>query len=388
MTEAEYLSLCEKYLNGDCTPQQEEQIQTYQQKFGIANWRWNNREMGDQEQLRTMIYERLQNSMSKQKQVSLYRFKWRYAVAATVLLFISAGLFFLTPKTAKPVIVRANVSPKYKNDVLPGSNKAVLTLADGRRIILDNAKKGMLLRQGNTAITKSRDGLLVYNFQSVNSSTTLSNPMNTISIPRGGKYQIVLPDGSKVWLNSSSKLTFPTYFTGTQRNVQLAGEAYLEVAKKNGMPFTVKLSNNTEVKVLGTHFNITDYDDDSEIKTTLLEGSVKLSNTAGSVMLVPNQQGVTGRGEQAGFKITEANTEAAIAWKEGNFMFVNEDLKSIMKKISRWYDVDIAYSNNITDRNFTGTISQFKNVSEVLRLLQLTGAVHFKIEERRIYVMQ
>ncbi len=392
MTENEYLSLCEKYLKGICTPREEILLKEYQDKFMLIEQPWVTETMGDEADIKNQLFNKLQASIQSKAEVepNVVKFKWRYASAAAVILvFISIAVYFIKPKTPlrkQQIAVKQTQTPI--NEILPGSNKAVLTLADGSKIILDNAKKGVLTKQGNTAITKSGDGLLVYNFKSKDTKAKVANPLNTITIPRGGKYEIVLPDGTKVWLNSSSTITFPTLFTGAERVVQLSGEAYFEVAKNRDMPFKVHLNNNNEVKVLGTHFNIMAYDDDWEIKTTLLEGSVKLTNNAGNVMLVPGQQGVIGRGDYAAFKVRAVNIEETIAWKNGSFMFVNEDLKSIMKKISRWYDVDVKYANNITDRNFTGTISQSKNVSEVLRLLELTGAIHFKIEERRIYVMQ
>lgn len=392
MTEIEYLSLCEKYLKGICTPQEEILLKEYQDKYVLSNPQWIPETMGDEAKIKKQLFEMLQASIQSEVEVktNVAKFKWRYTLAAAVILvFISFAIYFANPNTPSYkqniVVKRTKI---VKNEILPGSNKAVLTLADGSKIILDNAKRGVLTKQGNTSITKSKDGMLVYNFRNNGANAEVPNALNTIAIPRGGKYEIVLPDGTKVWLNSSSTLTFPTLFTGSERAVQLSGEAYFEVAKNKDIPFKIRLNNNNEVKVLGTHFNIMAYDDDPEIKTTLLEGSVKLTNNSSNVMLVPGQQGVTGRKNHVAFRVGNVNTEETIAWKNGKFMFVNEDLKSIMKKISRWYDVDVNYADNLTDRNFTGTISEFRDVSEVLRLLELTGAIHFKIEERRIYVMQ
>jgi len=394
MTENEYLSLCEKYLKGDCTPQEELLLKEYQDKFMLNDRPWITETMGDEAEIRNLLSQKLQASMhanAKEEKLTLTKFNWRYAsaAAAAILIFISVAIYFIEPKaTIQQHRVAVKQTQPVQTIITPGSNKAVLTLADGSKIILDNAKKGVLTKQGNTAITKSADGLLVYNFKNTETSAQIANPLNTITIPRGGKYQIVLPDGTKVWLNSSSTLTFPTLFTGSERSVQLSGEAYFEVAKNKDMPFKVRLNNNTEVKVLGTHFNIMAYNDDSEIKTTLLEGSVKLSNSSDNVLLVPGQQGIVGRTSNATFKVKEANIAEAIAWKDGNFMFVNEDIKSIMKKISRWYDVDINYNDDMSDKTFSGTVSQFKDVTEVLKLIQLTHVVRFKIEGRRIIVMQ
>lgn len=392
MTENEYLSLCEKYLKGDCTPDEEILLKEYQDKFMLADRPWITEIMGDKENTKSKLFNKLQASMhsDEEEAVAKRKFSWRYisAAAAAILFFASVVIYFVSPKAPVQQQIAVSKPKPVNNKILPGSNKAILTLADGSTIILDNAKKGILTKQGNTAISKSEDGLLVYNFKNNEASARVVNPLNTITIPRGGKYQILLPDGTKVWLNSSSTLTFPTLFTGAERVVQLNGEAYFEVSKNKAMPFKVRLNNNTEVKVLGTHFNIMAYNDDSEIKTTLLEGSVKLSNSSDNVLLVPGQQGVVGKASNATFEIKEANLAEAIAWKDGNFMFVNEDIKSIMKKISRWYDVDIDYKDDISDKTFSGTVSQFKDVTEVLRLIQLTHVVRFKIEGRRIIVMR
>ncbi|HMG06934.1 MAG TPA: FecR domain-containing protein, partial [Mucilaginibacter sp.] len=387
MTENEYLALCEKYLNGHCTPEEEARLKQYQDEFSMADQQWSESDMGDQDYMKHLLYSRLQQSMKVQDKPVIRKLNWRYAAAAAILVFLSA-VIYISNKPSN----NSKLSPKnsivFKNNIKPGSSRAVLTLADGSHIVLDNAKKGILTRQGGTAVTKSANGLIVYNFNRTRNQPPAVNHLNTITIPRGGKYQIVLPDGTKVWLNSSSTLTFPTFFAGAGRDVQLTGEAYFEVARNKKMPFKVRLNNNTEVKVLGTHFNIMAYDDEPEVRTTLLEGSVKLTNNQGNVLLTPGQQGFIERKENAAFRVRDVNTAQAVAWKDGSFMFVNEDVRSIMKKISRWYNVDIAYTGNVTDRTFTGTISQFENVSEVLKLLQLTGAVHFKIEERRILVMQ
>ncbi|WPU96907.1 FecR family protein [Mucilaginibacter sabulilitoris] len=387
MTENEYLALCEKYLNGHCTPGEEARLQQYQNEFGMAEEQWSDSDMGDQEHMKRLLYSRLQQSMKVRPKPDVRKLTWKYAAAASVLIFLCVGIY-ISNRSSGSRNPSEKKSTVFKNDIRPGSNKAVLTLADGSHIVLDNAKKGVLTRQGGTAVTKSANGLIVYNFNKTVTQPQAANHLNTITIPRGGKYQIVLPDGTNVWLNSSSTLTFPTSFAGAERDVQLTGEAYFEVAKKKRMPFKVMLNNNTEVKVLGTHFNIMAYDDEPEVRTTLLEGSVKLTNKQGNVLLAPGQQGVIERKDNAAFRVRDVNTAQDIAWKNGSFMFVNDDIRSIMKRVSRWYNVDIEYTSNITDRTFTGTISQFENITEVLKLLQLTGAVHFKIEERRILVMQ
>jgi len=209
---------------------------------------------------------------------------------------------------------------------------------------------------------------------------------NTISTPVGGQYTVVLPDGSKVWLNAASSLKFPTAFTGTERRVELTGEGYFEVAKNKHMPFKVNF-NREEVEVLGTHFNISAYPDEAVTRTTLLEGSVRISKNNIKKILVPGQQAISSM-QTGGFNIAEVNTDEAIAWKNGLFLFHNENIRSIMKKIARWYNVDVNYQGSFTNQEYGGRISQSKNLSEILKNLELTGTIHFKIEGRRVTVME
>ena len=328
------------------------------------------------------------------------RRRWMYAAAAVILLFVSISIVLLVNN--KPVndinqvveipktIVKEK--PLYKNDIKPGGNQAVLTLADGTKIVLDNAAEGTLTRQGNTTVIKLDDGRLAYNMQTVSKIQTTKTLYNTLSTPRGGQYCVTLPDGTIVWLNASTSLRFPTAFTGDNRKVEIKGEAYFEVAKNEAMPFIVT-AGNSEVTVLGTHFNISAYADDKVIKTTLLEGSVKLSvikqagseNEAATIKLQPGQQAQLDAANT--LKVVEADTEEAIAWKNGYFIFNNEDIESIMQKIVRWYDVKVIYDVNDKNIYFTGDISRAENVSEVLRLLELTETVHFKIEGKTITVL-
>ena len=322
------------------------------------------------------------------------------SVAAVFILITSTAIYFLSsPDSKKQVIVKTKANLN-KNIVLPGGNKAMLTLADGSNIILGSAQDGILAKQANIDIRKTTGGKIIYN---------ISNPLgtntpvlyNTITTPRGGQYQVTLSDGTKVWLNAASSLKFPAAFSNNERVVELTGEAYFEVAKLTGpsvagreggrIPFKVITANQT-VEVLGTHFNINAYADEAAIKTTLLEGSVKVvhSKTNNSQLLKPGQQATVG----AKIQISDVDASQAIAWKNGYFIFSHEDIGSIMRQVSRWYDINIQYEDNVTQEGFIGTISKFKDVAQVLDMLQLTGAVHFKTEndpaepgKKRIIVM-
>ena len=301
------------------------------------------------------------------------------AIASIILLFIVAGVQFYK-KAVRPQIAKSNVR---FNPIQPGGNKAVLTLANGSKIILDGAKNGVLANQGNTSVDKTRDGTLVYDASKISAGTIgAQSAYNTIATPCGGQYQVVLPDGSKVWLNSASSLKFPVAFSGKERNVELIGEAYFEVAKNKAKPFKVVV-NNSVVEVLGTHFNIMAYKDEKTTNTTLLEGSVKVTSGNEHKLIVPGEQArVNGN-----IQIAKVDAAQAIEWKNGNFNFSHEDIESIMRKVSRWYNVSVEYQGALTHEGFVGTVPRSENISEVLNTLELTGLVHFKMMERRIIVM-
>ena len=305
----------------------------------------------------------------------LHRWGW---AAAVLILVLGAGTYFFLQKTPAPPVAR--VQPV--NDATPGTNKAILTLADGSKVTLDSAGN-QIIQLGTTAI-QQQGGQLQYSAQG--GETSVSS--NTITTPRGGQFQVKLPDGPKVWLTAASTLRYPTAFTGKERKVEINGEAYFEIAKNAAMPFIVDiLSGQGEkegtVQVIGTHFNINAYSDEATIKTTLLEGAVRILKNGSISMLFPGQQAVID-GESL-HVIKDGNTDEAVAWKNGIFNFEGNDIQSVMRQIARWYDVDIKYEN-ISTAHFMGTISRNVNMSEVLNMIALTGAVHFKVEGRTITV--
>jgi transmembrane sensor len=307
---------------------------------------------------------------------------YRIAAAAVVLVVLSIGIYFYAQYTEK----EKKDAGYYveREDVKPGGNKALLTLADGTTITLTDADNGELAEQNGVSITKTKDGQLVYHFKgSANGSNANGIELNTISTPKGGQYQVNLPDGTKVWLNAASSLKFPVSFSRLkERKVELNGEAYFEVSKDKTRPFKVS-SAQQEVEVLGTHFNINTYKNESSIKTTLLEGSVKLHVTAvPDIKLKPGEQAVL-KGDV--IDVNKVNTEDVVAWKKGNFQFNDESLISIMKQLERWYDVEVDYST-IPDTRYNGFISRDVNLSQVLRNLEVTGNLKFKIENKVIKV--
>jgi ferric-dicitrate binding protein FerR (iron transport regulator) len=265
-------------------------------------------------------------------------------------------------------------------DIAPGGNKAILTLADGTQVILDSANNGAITKQGNVTVIKLDDGQLAYN---ASSTSTSALTYNTVTTPRGGQYQLVLSDGTKVWLNAASSLRFPTAFVGSERKVEMTGEGYFEVAHNDKKPFLVR-AGGMDVEVLGTHFNINSYKDEMVTTTTLLEGAVQVSSVQGNMVnLRPGQQSVL---SGSALRVSPADTDMAIAWKEGYFRFKNESVPAIMRKLSRWYDVEIVYRGGPGKEAFGGKISRSKTLAEVLEMLQSTKKIHFKIEERRIIV--
>lgn len=330
--------------------------------------------------LLSKIQQRLAGHDHVVKVVPLKRYLKFGLVAASILIFISTGYLIFSQKNTQQLTAN-----RQKSDVAPGGNNAVLTLANGTKIVLNSASSGRIAQQGHSDINKVQDGVLVYDAskRDDNADTTDARlAKNTITTPKGGQYQVVLPDGSKVWLNSVSSLTFPASFTGKERNVKLTGEAYFEVEKNKEKPFIVDASG-TQVKVLGTHFDIMAYQDENSVNATLLEGSVKVTHRNESKIITPGQMArVTDN-----IQISSVNINHVVAWKNGKFAFSGEKLESIMRKISRWYNVDVVYSGSITRQTFIGSVSKYKNVSEVLKVLELTDLVHFKVEGRRITVM-
>ncbi|MEP7258910.1 MAG: FecR family protein [Flavitalea sp.] len=290
---------------------------------------------------------------------------FRYAAAILLCFGISAYYFsFKKTATQAPLVVAMPSAPASK-DIAPGMNKAILTLSNGEQVILDNTHK-KIISDGGVEINK-QGGELIY-------GRTDIIAFNTMTTPRGGQYKLSLPDGTKVWLNAASSITYPTVFTNNERKVFITGEAYFEVAKNAQLPFRVQLPDQSQVQALGTQFNVNAYADEPLMTTTLLEGSVKIDNS----ILKP------GEAYRAG-KVSKANTEAAVAWKNGVFIFYKADLQSVMRQLSRWYDVDVKYEGNIRIRTFSGKIERDLSLSDLLDGLKRTD-VHFRIEGKKLIV--
>lgn len=376
MTKEQESELLKKYSEGECSPEEIRWIET-----AYANWNMDNHNSlseSDLQQAEAMMRE----SVMKQTRPVLKRaVLWPRIAAAAVLIFcLGTGWYiYRVTNTASSLEEQA-----IKNHIKPGKNSAMLTLANGAVIALTGAANGQLVKESGIEINKTADGQLVYKVSDAKGIS--SRQYNSIETPKGGQYQVTLPDGTNVWLNAASKLSYPISFASHQnRTVELSGEAYFEVAKDQAHPFIVK-NRQQQIRVLGTHFNINSYADEGEIKTTLLEGSVEISVARIRRVLKPGQESVL-RDQQ--INVVPANVEAVMAWKNSMFVFDHDRLESIMLKVGRWYDVEIVYENpELKQETFSGGISRFEQVSDVLKKLSFTHAVKFKIEGRRIFVMK
>lgn len=311
----------------------------------------------------------------------------RWVAAAIVFLLGAGAIWYSFPAREAGI---AGVSINDSVTIVPGGNNAILTLSDGSTVVLDSAANGLLSNQGNTKVIKLQDGKLAYNTSSAGTTQPI---YNTITTPRGGQYQVLLPDGTAVWLNAASSISFPTAFNDSERVVKVSGEVYFEVAAKHvtttKVPFIVKITSSSgedagEVRVLGTHFNINAYNDEKIVKTTLLEGAVQCIKGNSRRLLKP--------GEQAGFADgitvrTGIDTDEIIAWKNGTFYFNSNDIETIMRQISRWYDIEVAYKGEISKEAFSGIVSRESNLKQVLKIME-EGGVKFDIQGRKIIVMQ
>ncbi len=383
MSKQDFITLYEKYLSGQCTDEEKVLLDHYYEEIKLLDNEWDP-SLGSEEETRRLImgkflhYSDYQYVFTPVKRLRYLRF----ACAASVILVLMAGVFswFHAGKNQNKKQVASHI--------VPGKNMAYLTLANGKSIVLHNAINGQIGNNNGVIIKKINDSILTYSSNNSiknNKKIQTTADSNSLTIPRGGIFQTVLSDGTKVWLNSASSLKYPVAFAGKERRVVLVGEAYFEVAKNKNMPFKVCV-NGMDVQVLGTHFNVMAYPDEKEVKTTLLEGSVKLHSPACNSLLKPGQQGVLCC-RNAAFAVNEVNTADVVAWKDGFFVFDNESIQNTMMKIGRWYNVDVVFQNKLTQSNFGGTISRYKNIDVVLKALEATGSVHFKISGRRVVVM-
>jgi ferric-dicitrate binding protein FerR (iron transport regulator) len=331
---------------------------------------------------------RIQNVMNRvntKKSPAVLLFFGRYGwlkAAAVLAVALSAGLWFVNhqPKTTQAALVKNTPIA-----IRPGGNKAYLTMANGSTIVLNDVKNGNVAVQAGIQVNKVKNGLVAYDSKDKVPAPNAATQFNTITTPRGGQYQVLLADGTKAWLNAASSLKFPVAFNGDERKVEITGEVYFEVAKDKAHPFIVK-ANDVNVRVLGTHFDVSAYADDDAVITTLMEGSVKMTKGTVSSLLKPGQQGIA-INNKGNVTLQNADIEATEAWRKGLFIFHDETIANVMKIMARWYDVDIVYEGDVKNKEFGGSTSKDKNIVTLLENMKLTGAIHYRIDGRRVIVM-
>lgn len=371
--------ILKKYNQGTASKEEKEFLEAHYDTFELKDDLIVEENEADYQSIKQSIKNNVDNEIDlyNNKQRRGLRFLWlKYAAAAIILVSSSVAVYIAVNGNKK------QSGGEIAYHILPGTNKATLTLSNGKRILLNDAHNGQIAQQSNISITKTAGNQIVY-AATVGNSAPASELNNTITTPNGGQYSLILPDGTKVMLNASSSLTYPAAFHGNQRVVHLDGEAYFEVAKNKKMPFRVKSGNHT-IEVLGTHFNINCYNDEAAIKTTLLEGSVKVTRGNDSVLIAPGQQAIVNR--SGGNIIKRAvDVDKETAWKDGLFSFQNEDLKSVMRQVARWYDVKVVYAEKLPDEKFIGEISRASELSDVFKILELNN-VHFEVSGKTVTV--
>jgi ferric-dicitrate binding protein FerR (iron transport regulator) len=376
MNNLEYMSeLAEKWIAGTITDQEKLIFNEWYNSFDFSQLEMWVRKDFNEADFKEKIRARIKNQIPEFNEHRKTRRLWpRIAAAASVIFLLGIAGYFYSKHPQPP---QQQVA---KNDIAPGRNTATLTLANGQKIILSDAVKGKIAKQAGVNITKTANGQVVYTIAENNAAG--AREFNTLSTAKGETYKINLPDGTQVWLNAASSLTYPARFTGPDRKVTLTGEGYFEVAKDKAHPFIVG-TDKQDVTVLGTHFNINAYTNESATKTTLLEGSVRVSAENKDQIIKPGQQAALKDGN---IKVQEIDADQTIAWKDNNFDFDGEDIQYIMRMVERWYNVEVVYDGYNSSEKYYGGVSRYENVSEVLKSLESTKKIHFKVEGRKIFV--
>ncbi|MEO6188801.1 MAG: FecR domain-containing protein [Ginsengibacter sp.] len=374
----------EKYLSGKATPEEEAFIEKYYQYFEHNEDTSHSLSEDEIDLIKHRMLEKLRGNNDKPGTAPVIAIQnknnFRWVAAAISFLIFSTSIFFLLNRKKSSSTVNSIVNVSVNQDVVPGGNRAMITLEDGSQIILDSTANGTISQQGNTKVIKLSNGEIVYKQKDNNRSKVFINTMTT---PRGGQYQLTLADGTKVWMNAASSISYPTAFIDSERKVKITGEVYFEVAKNDKQPFHVIINNQAEVRVLGTHFNVSAYADDGSAIITLMEGSVRIKNNKEEQMLKPGQQAEINNSIKVK---NNADIDLVMAWKNGYFSFSNTDLPMVMKQLARWYDVDVVYEGMKPDMKFWGGISMNSNLSQVLKILE-ESKVNFRIESKKIIVL-
>lgn len=392
----EFMELLRRYRDGTATAEERRFIESYYDLFeaqpGLEAW-MNGQERSDlQQRMLDGVWEKVVEEESRRARAGgRPRYRWTWAAAAALLAGVAAlGWLAMNRRAQAPEAYAA--APPAPAPIRPGGHKAVLTLAGGQQLFLGDSMSGTLARQGQVQLRQTAAGTLVYDAAPAEAGKEVP-PYNTLTIPRGGEYRLVLSDGTAVWLNAGSTLRYPAAFTGTERRVVLSGEAYFEASGDPRRPFIVEIppalpeGRQTEVRVLGTRFNVKAYREDREVRTSLAEGAVRMSRGRASRVLRPGEEGRIGDRDTA-ITVSPADLDMALAWKNGTFFFNHTNIRTIMQELSRWYDVDVEYeTRGLDDKNFSGIVSRYGKAEALLKRLELTGTVHFRIEGRTVKVL-
>ncbi|MGN7811822.1 FecR family protein [Flavobacterium sp. 22076] len=376
MNKTQISELLKKYQEKTLSDEDQDKLDAwYLKKASNSNLQLNEYELEDS-------YKLLKSKLPLQEETKVVRLWPRIAVAASIAVLIGTGIFYFTQPKEENVQVAAK-----PQEIAPGGTKGVLTLSNGKQIVLSEiTAKDTIAQEGEeneVTIKMNANGEVTYIINPNTDGGKDDNSFNTLSTPIGGQYNIILADGTKVYLNAVSSIKYPTQFNGDKRVVELEGEAYFEVAKNKNKPFIVK-SNNQSIEVLGTHFNVHSYNNESVVKTTLLEGSVAVTYKNQKAILKPGQQSDVSDNFSK-IKVKEVDPEEAVAWKNGRFKFDNADLKNVMRQLERWYGIKVEYRGNVSDVRFNGGTFRNKNLSEVLKVLELSN-IKFKVEGKTVIV--
>lgn len=384
-----FIRLIQKYMRGKASSEEEQFIEAYYESFDAS---------GEQPQLqhdeektlmaqemKAAIWQRIDAAEQTSFHIPVVKRLWfRMTMAAAIVVLVCIPVYYYIIKAPAPKqVVQVKKQQAPKNDALPGGNKATLTLADGTVVDLDNAANGTIATEGRTVVRKREGGQLEYSASNSPLTTDNSPAFNTLSTPKGGQYFLELPDGSKVWLNAASSIRYPTTFSGKERLVELTGEAYFDIKKNQNIPFRVHFTSPSKdggdregmIEVMGTQFNVNAYHDEGTIRTTLLEGKIKMVSDQQTAILKPGQQAQIKNTSLGNGRIRvsdDVDTEEAIAWKNGLFYFDNVDIQAIMRQLARWYKVQVIFKGKIPARRFAGQVSRNSNLSQVLRILELS----------------
>ncbi len=379
MNQKEIKILLQRYRMGLCSPEEAKKVQRWYDELAGEDFYWTEEQ---KEHFEQDLHAKIMGAVEKDKTKHRKKLVFRIAAAASLLFLIGLGSFLLFQNDKRvPVKTVADANP-YQN-ILPGGNKAVLTLSDGTKVALDSVSNGRLARQGNAQVVKVGKGKLTY--QNTGEDVT-AVVYNTLHTPKGGRYRLILPDGTKVWLNAASTLRYPTAFTDKERRVEISGEAYFKVAPDASRPFRAQVKTSSGrgclVDVLGTEFNVHAYDQEQGISTTLIKGSIKVTRGAKEVVIRPGRQALI-KNEQ--IHIMTVDTTEVTAWKNGLFIFNGKDIQTIMRQVARWYNLQVVYDNPPVEK-FYVNIPRDTKLSSLFKMLESTEAVHFKLTGRKVTV--